>query len=155
MAWETFLESVFVRYICGATSATGFTPSLLSPPKPTIEAAMAELLAQNQYLNWTPSNTVTWAKSYFAHGEPFNTPINAVTQTLYDISAVRNRLAHHSEFAASNFRSVVLKAFGYMPRGMNAGRFLLTINPSSSASSQTFLEFYANTLLGACLSIVS
>ena len=157
MAWETFLENVFVRYMCGATSATGFTPVLLLAPKPTIEAAMGELLGQNQYLNWTPLNTVTWAKLYFAHGEPFNTAINAVTQTLDDISVVRNRLAHRSEFATSNFRSVVLRAFGYIPRiprGMNAGRFLLTINPSSSASSPTFLEFYANTLLGAGLSIV-
>ena len=154
MAWETFLESVFVRYMCGAKSATGFTPTLQSPPKPTIQAAMAELLGQNQYLNWTPLNTVPWAKSYFDQGEPFDTAINAVTQTLNDITVVRNRLAHHSEFAASNFRSVVLNAFGYMPRGMNAGRFLLTINPSFSAASQTFLEYYANTLLGASLSIV-
>jgi hypothetical protein len=155
LAWETFLESVFIRYMCGATSATGFAPVLLLAPKPTIRAAMRDLLGPNLlYLNWTPSNTTRWANSHFDHGEPFTTTIGAVTQTLGDISAVRNSFAHRSGFAASEFRLVVLRAFGYMPRGISPGRFLLMVNPSPSSGGQKFLEFYANILLGAGLSIV-
>jgi hypothetical protein len=60
LAWETFLESVFTRYMCGAVSvlATGFTPQLLGIPEPTISVAISALLRPNQnYLNWTPQNT--------------------------------------------------------------------------------------------------
>jgi hypothetical protein len=154
MAWEAFLESVFVRYMCGARSATGFAPVLLSPPKPTTTAAMADLLGKSSFLNWSPSNTVSRASVYFVRGEPFNTTLSAVTRTLKEISVIRNCFAHRSDFATLEFRSVVLSAFGYLPRGISPGRFLLTISPSPSAGDQKFLEFYANTLLGASLSIV-
>lgn len=155
MAWETFLESVFVRYMCGAASATGFAPILLGTPKPTIRAAMMNLLSPNQnFLNWTPSNTIRWANMYFDHGEPFTTTIHAVTQTLGEITVVRNSFAHRSEYAASEFRAVVLRVFGYIPRGISPGRFLLMVNPSPSGGGQKFLEFYASILLGASLSIV-
>ena len=155
MAWETFLESVFVRYMCGAASATGFAPILLGAPKRTIRAAMVDLLMPNlNFLNWTPSNTLRWANMYFDHGEPFTITISAVTQTLGEISVVRNSFVHRSEYAASEFRTVVLRMFGYVPRGMSPGRFLLTRNPSPSAGNQKFLEIYANILLGASRSIV-
>ena len=155
MAWETFLENVFLRYMCGAMSASGYSTILLGNPRPSISDAMNELLSPSlRYLNWTPTDVLYRANNYFDQGEPFSSTISAITQTLREIAGVRNCLAHRSEYATQEFRSVVRRSFGYLPRGINPGRFLLMINPSPLAGSQKFLEFYANILLGAGQSIV-
>ena len=155
MTWETFLENVFLRYMCGAQSANGFSPTLLFKPKSNLSVAMGTLLRSNwQYLNWNSSSTLNWANTYFDQGEPFSTAIRAITLTLGEITAVRNRFAHRSDFALREFREVVLKSFGYIPRGINPGRFLLMINQSSPTGNQNFLNHYANSLLGASYSIV-
>ncbi len=155
VAWEDFLENVFVRYLCGVRSAGGSAPVLIGSPEPTISSAMTALLAPNRpFLNWTAQTTLRRAGIYFDAGEPFATAIGAIGQTLDDISAVRNRFAHRSEFSANTFRNVVLRAFGYVPRGMSAGRFLLTINPSPSSGGLNFLESYTGALIGASRLIV-
>ena len=156
LLWEDFLESVFVRYMCGAKSASGFAPLLCLAPQPTITAAMTQLLSSQgaNYLDWNSNAALRRACRYFDRGEPFLTALGAARQTLEDTRIVRNRFAHRSEFAKQQFRTVVLRSLGYVPRGMGPGRFLLTTNPSSLAGGQTFIEFYANTLLGASQSIV-
>ncbi len=154
LAWEEFLESVFVRYMCGATSASGFAPTLLSSPVSTISGAMKKLLQSNRYLNWNPQDTLHRANCYYDHGEPFATTISAVMQTGDDIVTVRNRFAHRSEYAAQRFRALVLKAFGYVPRGMSPGRFLLITSPSSYSWRAKFLRVLCK-YLAWCKSINS
>ncbi len=155
LAWEEFLESVFVRYMCGARSTSGFAPVLLSPPQPTIAVAMATLLGPSrQFLHWNARSTLARASRFFQAGEPFATAVGAIAQTLDDISAVRNRFAHRSDFSANAFRILVLTAFGYVPRGMSPGRFLLTAHPSLAAGGLRFFEFYSGSLIGASRAIV-
>ncbi len=155
LAWEEFVEDVFLRYMCGARSAAGYAPVLLAAREPRISDAMKRLLGPKwHYLDWNPQNILTWAQQYFDHGEPFATALGTISQTLDEIIVIRNRIAHRSDFSAQRFRAVVLKWFGYMPRGMTAGRFLLAVNPSPAAGGQTFIEHYANSLLGAGPSIV-
>ncbi len=129
MAWETFLEDVFIRYLCGASSPTGYTPVLLGPPKSNTNMAFSLLLGPNHvYLNWTLQSTLKRAIGYFLYGEPFTSAMNSVSTTLDDISIIRNSMAHRSAFARSNFRTVVVREFGFVPRGLNANRFLLMVS---------------------------
>jgi hypothetical protein len=152
LAWEEFLESVFVRYMCGAISGTGFAPILLLARERSITTAMTRLLGGGgRYLNWSPRNTRIRAVTYFDRGEPFSTAVIAGGAVLDEIFIVRNRFAHRSEFAAQEFRAVLNTRIGYVPRGMTAGRFLLTNSP---VAGQTFAEYYASTLLGVSLVIV-
>lgn len=154
LAWEDFVESAFVRYMCGAVSPAGYTPTLLANPERSIAQAMASLLGRRRdYLNWSPHNITSRAGRYFDRGEPFQSAISAIRQTVNDIVVVRNRFAHRSEYASKEFHLVVRNTFGYVPRGINAGRFLLRVNPSPIAHGQIFLDFYANTLIGAARSI--
>ena len=150
LSWEEFVENVFLRYLCGAMSSTGYAPVLLCPAQHTMSAAMTLVLSSGQrYLNWSVRPTLPRAARYFRGGEPFATGLGAIAQTLADISAVRNRFVHRSAYAAQEFRGVVMKEFGYLPRGMTPGRFLLTVNPSSAGQGRRFIEDYANMLLGA------
>lgn len=154
LAWEDFIESVFLRYMCGAQAPGGNDPVLIGPAQPNVVAAMNQLLRPNwAYLQWGAQNTLDWANKWFQDGEPFSTAIGAIRQTVDDVAAVRNRFAHRSHAAEQRFRNVVRGRLGFVPRGMTAGRFLLTPNPNA-AQPQNFLELYANTLIAAGAAVV-
>lgn len=155
LAWEDFLETVFLRYMCGAACSTGFAPILLEPPARTIPNAFASLLDPGQtYLTWQPHQVLSRSTLYFRAGEPFSTAVGAITQTLEDIAIVRNRFAHRSEWARNKFRGLIIRVWGNVPRGISPGRFLLRQHPDPNAGGVTFIEFYANSLIGAGRSIV-
>ena len=153
LSWEEFIEDVFARYMCGAKSASGYAPSLNYSKEPNIAHAMATLLGGKNYLNWSAKKIIDRGNRYFGRGEPFRTTVNAIISTLDEIIIIRNRFAHRSDFSAIEFRSVVLRWFGYVPRGIIPGRFLLAKNPSLGGG-QSFIDYYTNILLGASYSIV-
>lgn len=153
LAWENFIESVFLRYMCGARGPAGNAPVLTRPAQPNVIAAMNQLLRPNwTYLQWSPQNTLDWASVWFQNGEPFSTALGATRQALDDVVTVRNRFAHRSHAAEQRFRDVVRGRLGFVPRGMTAGRFLLTPDPNAPPAS--FLELYANSLIAASAAIV-
>lgn len=156
-AWESFLEDAFIRYMCGASSPGGYIPVLVQPRKATISVAINELLAlagRQPYLSWTTRVTINRANTYFMNGEPFTTSLNAVSQTVEEITAVRNSFAHRSAYAKSEFHNVVRRVYGYIPRGISPGRFLLSRHPSPAVGGLKFIEYYANNLLGSSASII-
>ena len=154
LGWETFLEDVFVRYMCGARTAAGFAPVLLGPRQRTLGDAMATLLGGQPYLNWSIVNTLNRAATHFNAGAPFSTTLAVVRTAVIEFNAIRNRIAHSSEFSRNEFRSVVLNHLGYVPRGMSSGRFLLTTIPGSGTPGTRFIDDYALKLLGASALIV-
>ncbi|HEY5866984.1 MAG TPA: hypothetical protein VI542_15780 [Candidatus Tectomicrobia bacterium] len=158
LSWEDFIESVFVRYMCGAKAASGFSPTLISSPYASIVSATTKLLHPTPkhtypYLSWNVKNISSWASQHFSHGEPFVSAVGAFRQTLEDIATVRNGFAHRSAFAIRNFHALVLREIGYVPRGTNPGRFLLANHPSHTPP-QKFIDLYADALLNAAGIIV-
>jgi hypothetical protein len=137
--------------MCGAESSSGFVPKLLQNPQRSISSGFATLLGTGRYLTWSPIRTRDRALIYFDSGEPFSSAISAGGSVLDEVFVVRNRFAHRSDFAAQEFRKVLTLRIGYIPRGMTAGRFLLS---SSPAAGQKFIDFYANTLLAVSSIIV-
>jgi len=154
LGWETFLEDVFVRYMCGARTAAGFAPVLLQPRERTLSDAMSTLLGTQLYLNWSITNTLARAGTFFNAGAPFASTLAVVRTAVVEINAIRNRIAHSSEFSRDAFRAVVLNHLGYVPRGMSPGRFLLTTIPGSGTPGTRFIDDYALKLLGAGALIV-
>ena len=71
LAWEDFVERVFLRYLCGAHTASGYSPVLIQPPFRTINRAFTTLLSGQPYINWSPTRIVSLARSYFNLGDPF------------------------------------------------------------------------------------
>ena len=146
LAWEDFIESVFVRYMCGCVSHSGFTPVLLQRREQSTAAAMATLLGSKRYLQWTASETLARAQTFFQNGEPFNTAIHSAMYELESICTIRNRFAHRSEYAAAQFRNLVRNELGYNPPGMTPGRFLLLRIGRGSTHQPTFFDHYTNVL---------
>jgi hypothetical protein len=148
-AWEEFLESTFVRYLCGAQSAAGYRPILRIARETTVENALRTLLGGQRFLGWSSGETIGRANRSFALGDPYATGVGAVSVALDDIATIRNRFVHRSGFAVDRFRNVVRRELGFVPRGMTPGRFLHTPNPSEAPAQQRFIDSYANRLLGA------
>lgn len=143
LAWEEFVETAFVRYICGARTASAFVPLLLQPRQPNIRLAMVHLLGGQKYLRWTPNDIIARAGRFFVTGAPFDQAIRSARVQLDDMCTVRNAFAHRSGHAQSEFRQLVRREMGYNPRGMTPGRFLLK---TDTTAGQSFIRRYADVL---------
>jgi len=131
LAWESFVEETFLRYLCGARSAAGVAPTLLAPKYLNLQAAFKSLVGGAQYLGWHPDTTVKRAAKYFdPAGDPFLAPVGGAKSDLIEMADVRNRIAHRSDHSVQAFQDVVRSHFGFVPRGMTPGRFLLAPLPT-------------------------
>ena len=102
-AWEDFVECIFLRYMIGAASPSGYKPRLLQAKPKNLDAAF-ELLCEGkklEFLNWSNSGKIRdRAKIYFDKGEPFQVIRG---DHFKDIFTIRNRIAHCSGASKEDF----------------------------------------------------
>ena len=157
LAWEGFVEDTFLRYLCGARSASGFQPTLLQARQRSVNNALQSLLAPRQdFLNWSVWNTENRATTHFDNGDPYVPAIAYVRGTLVEMATVRNRIAHASDYSANEFRGVVRARLGHVPRGMTPGRFLLREVPGPGGAAAIFriIDDYGMKVIAASTLIV-
>lgn len=147
LSWEEFIESVFIRYICGCASPSGFSPFLLRKREWGLVGATKTVFGKYRYLGWGPSDTIARAQIYFQNGEPFSIAMGSALRELEAIYTIRNRFAHRSEYAQAQFRQLVRNELGYNPPGMTPGRFLLSRKTATTVRGQTFFDYYVSVLL--------
>lgn len=155
LSWEAFLESTFVRYMCGHSSPSGISPTLLGSRQTCINDAQITILNRRNFLSWSPDETISRAQTFFNTGTPYSSAISTARHELKNIYIIRNRIAHMSGYAQQNFRNVVRSEIGYNPRGMTPGRFLIMKKRISSRKRITYLEYYLDILQTLCSQIVS
>jgi hypothetical protein len=94
--WEDFVECIFLRYMVGAESPSGYKPRLLQAKPKNLDAAF-ELLCEGKekdYLSWSNSRKIRKrAKVYFEKGKPFQVIQGYHFKNMFTI---RNRIAHCS-----------------------------------------------------------
>jgi hypothetical protein len=154
LAWEEFLESVFLRYLCGCISPSGYCRILLTSREHGITTATSRLFSGYRYLNWGPSEAVDRAERYFQNGEPFSVAIGSAAHELEALTVIRNRFAHRSEHAQSQFRQLVRNELGFNPPGITPGHLLLTTSTIAKAGGQTYFDYYAGLMLGLAFTMV-
>lgn len=145
LAWESFVEDSFLRYLCGARSMAGVAPGLLVPKESTLENAFKALAGGSQFLGWHPDSTVKRANKTFNAGAPYATAVGGAKSDLIEMADVRNRIAHRSDHSVDAFQTVVRNHLGFVPRGMTPGRFLLSVLPGKGGL--TALEHYSAQLI--------
>lgn len=151
LAWESFVEDSFLRYLCGARSAAGVAPTLLGIKEPSLAAAFKAVSLGNRFISWPAESTVKRANKYFEGGGPYATTIAGTKSDLEDISSIRNRIAHRSDYSVTAFRDVVRLHLGFVPAGMTPGRFLLHNLPPAGVPA---IEQYG-TILRASASLIA
>ena len=118
-AWEDFVQGLFVRYMVGAASPSGYRPSLRLGTCSSIRHAVEVLTGQpgfdltRRYLSWTKWSDVTaLAKLHFTGGRPFTSVHEDLIQALNDAHVIRNRVAHTSAKARRDFLQVARRFLG-------------------------------------------
>lgn len=147
LAWETFLEDSFARFLCGAKSGSGFRPVRYASPANIAHAHRLVRMGPQRvarYGDWGSRDFVlTRANLLFKDGKPYAPPLQAAGRDVDDMRIIRNRVAHRSEYARSKFDDFVLRRLG-VPRRLHPGRFLLM---RDHVSNQTYLDFFSDRII--------
>lgn len=126
IAWETYLEELFVCYARGMPAADGTRfPCYLAAPN-TAHLRVIIVGERRGFASWSDASQVRKrSRLYFSDGEPFVSVLDNASTSLDDMSIVRNRIAHRSGTAAKKFLDLVRARTGTIQPGVNPGRFLL------------------------------
>jgi len=146
LVWETFLEQTFYRYLCGHVSALGGC-TLLTPARVSIAAAETAVLGAQDYVSWANAGRViSRSRKYMTLGF-HETVLHSDLTRLGYFTAIRNRVAHPSEYARNEFdtatRALALRRYP----GSSAGRFLRD-RAAVLPLPKTWLEEIAGELVG-------
>jgi hypothetical protein len=152
LAWEDFLEEVFVRYLCGAQPPGSPGPVLLQPPCGTISAARVVLLGGQDFVSWNRKTAKKRARRYFDGGYGFTAGLTAAAVSIDTLEATRNAVAHRSPSASRVFRLRAQAHLGFLPRGLTPGGFLARTDPR--APNRRIVESLAADLRAAANTIV-
>lgn len=110
--YESSLESLFFHYVTGGVSITG-TPanSYLQPGNDEVARRMVK--AGFRFMSWAKPEIIRdTAKVYIENGWPLADMMATRTQELADCERVRNRIAHNSTEARTQFNIVQRNLLG-------------------------------------------
>lgn len=145
MSWEDFLERTFIRYMCGGHTNSDYAPKRYIQPI-NLDHALNILRQARRFIDWTRGNEIIHrSKLFFQDGEPYATTIGASLQQLDEMKVIRNKIAHQSKYATRNFQQLVRNKYGYYPKGITAGKLLISNIPSTNP--KTVLKEYYDLLL--------
>lgn len=148
VAYEVFLERLFIRYMMGGEGSRGYKPKRYVFPKDEDHAKNMTLQDYVSYTDWTTPDKVKRRAEYcFKNGEPFKSNIDAFIQVLQDIKTVRNHITHSSVDAQDKFEERARFYLGTLPPGkvLKVGEFLLSHDPRAT-SGQIFIEYFCDQL---------
>jgi hypothetical protein len=136
-AWEEFVQAVFIRYMIGGTSDSGYAPALRIGKCRNLSHTL-ELISgkdgfdpSTDYLDWSDwPKVIHRARIFFEHAEPFSFLTDNQKQLLKDSVVIRNRVAHSSNKCKQAFtvlakRYLGLKGTESLPKGFTVGRLLI------------------------------
>ncbi len=160
--WEDYLESVFLRYLAGASDSNGRRAIPRAGYASGLRHAQDLVFSRpgfrphSDYVTWSPKDTRARAKLFFRSGAPFEDVILRTNQKLLDATVIRNRVAHNSKKARADFKRVALRHLGLPPGGTLSQGYtpgdLLVENAARGfpqlGRDLTFFEAYAQTFWG-------
>ena len=123
LRWEDFLEQTFLRYLCGYSNSVGAC-TLLGPAFSSLAMAEAAVLGKQNFVNWADPSQVVARSKKFMTAAPHELVINSNLARLTYFKAVRNRIAHSSEYARAQFDNATRALTSRRYPGSSAGIFL-------------------------------
>ena len=138
-AWEDYLAHAYLGYLSGYPAPNGYLPGLQCGK--ALNKSHALLLASGECnlreaerkMRW---NSFRWVKAlskiHFKANNPFEQISEADIRWLEIAVTIRNRVAHNSDKAKSQFKEVVNRIFGEpknaaLPRGFSPGQLLIVL----------------------------
>lgn len=153
LAWESFLEQTFLRYLCGYTSPHSAVVLLPGAAfMPTLAQAEVTILAGKDYILWHNMSSVVRRSQRYFTSCPIETVILSNTARLEALAAVRHRIAHAQSDARRKFDLATMAISGKRYRGARPGAFLRDWDTSMAPQSR-WLERLGQELQGLAAQI--
>ena len=124
VAWETFLEESFWRYLCGYASARFGAAIPKSHFCANLQSAERLVLGGKPFRLWyDPSTVVTRSKTHLVNGR-HEIVVSSAVGRLEDFSRIRHRIVHGQRDAKARFDSATMTLAGRRYAASRPGRFL-------------------------------
>jgi len=157
-AWESCLESVFYRSLCGYAGQSGQETLVAGTHYPTLAAAEAAVLGTQQYKLWhNPAQVVQRCQGFIRSGVPGcpglqESVISSHSARLIDLAAIRHRIVHEQKDAKNKFDAATLTFVGRTYSASRPGKFLRDWD--NSPVPRRWLDVLADELVGLASQIV-
>jgi hypothetical protein len=154
VSWEAFLEQVFIRYLCGYSTAHGTaTPGAGLGFLPTLTLAEQAVLGSHAYVLWhNPNRIVDRCRKFFSL-----CTVEAVVLSnkarLEDFAAIRHRITHAQADARAKFNHATMSLSGKRYHGARPGSFLRDWDASASPPAR-WLERLTHEFYGMAMQVV-
>jgi hypothetical protein len=156
IAWESFLEASFLRYLCGMHSRTNGPAVLVGgvPYYKSLQDAEAAMLTYpyTNYVLWGSSHHALKVATKHLVNSPHEVIISSARTRLENYCAIRNRIAHGQKDACAKFDLAAWALASKTYSGSRAGRFLRDRNRVSTREIRWIVEI-ATTLKALATSI--
>lgn len=143
-AWETYLEQIFYRSLCGYSSALGQEKLIKGSYYPSVAAAEAAILGRKTYMLWhNPQHVIDRCKGNFKSGAGCpcaqETVITSNFTRLSHFAVTRHRIVHNQYDAKVKFDAATQHLVGRIYRSSRPGKFLRDWN-TTKAPPQRWLD---------------
>jgi hypothetical protein len=145
---ENFIESVFISYLLGETTAGGDIVGRYATPSDRAHARKLLSVSSARFIDWSEAETVrTRSAAFFEPDSPLYTAASAKSSELAWIKKVRNQAAHDSIESRLSYKSVVGHVLVVSPTLLpSAGEFLQSIPASGQIRNREILAFFIESL---------
>ncbi len=131
--FESVVEEIACRLVCGASYCDGSKPTLLrNRPTRSNEKALQAMQSYNRSepryrLRWNQAKEIADnLETLFPENEHFVATIRNHGQLISDLRKVRNHIAHRNQGTYKKFQEVVLRRYGARIPSMTPGRMLVS-----------------------------
>ncbi len=143
IAWENFLESVFIEYLLGEVSTEGRSVIRYATPIDR-EHAVKIIIGTQKYVDWAnPEIVRRLSKLYFNSINPIDSVISSIQTDIFDLKTIRNSAAHISTTTGRELDSLATRKLRRPCTNVTVSQFILFLDPNiPPPQTQTFLESY-------------
>jgi hypothetical protein len=128
LAWESFLEKTFYRYLCGFSGSQGQQIMISNKYFRTLAAAEIAVHSvggkKKNYVLWHNPSAIIKRAALFLNHSHYETTLASFEANLSHYAAVRHRIAHSQAHAKHQFDTSTIALCGRRFRGARPGRFL-------------------------------
>lgn len=119
VCWECFIEEYFLRCLCGAKTRNNATIKPKDAPSRNINEAFKKINKNRRdrdkdFIDWLDSTVIGQRVNDFFRANSRVQKICESPDKLYQITIIRNAIAHRSVSALSKFEKMVKDQLGYL-----------------------------------------
>jgi len=134
IAWETFLENSFIKYMLGEPSILGNVITRYVQP------------LNEKYVDWSnPEIIKRLCNLYFSPGNPFDTYVSSIFADLFDLKTIRNAAAHLTSSTRQQLDSLGTRKLQRPCNNLKVSDLIFAVDPNST-NNETILTTYLDKL---------